>query len=558
MRKSFFSILVASFVLTTIAYGQDSAKLSPTNRYSIKNNLLYDAAANLNLSAEFMLSGKSSLEIPVSYNPWTFSDNQKWKHFLIQPEYRYWLHKTFHGPFFGLHSHFAIFNVGGLPNSFFGDKLSDYRYQGWLAGAGLSLGYRWNFGSRWGLEANIGAGYAYLDYDIFDKAPKTPQTGSESRYYVGPTRAGLSLTYSFGNKKTSSPQRVLFISSPKIDSKTVEPAKAIAELYVPDFVVSHIILQPKAKSTKKLRKTYVSYLDFAQGKSTIQPANAQNVSELNNIRKMIDEVKIDTNAIITAIYIRGYTSPEGTFENNLELSFKRAFALKNYLKDEYHFPETIFQIEGKGEDWQTLDSLVAQSSMFDKNAILNIIRGVGIFNGREKKLMDLSKGIPYRQMMREIFPKLRRLEITIDYTVQPYSPETAKEILRTNPSDLSLDDVFRIANLYQIGSGEYCEVLDEAANTFVDNDTLNLNAAACALSRKEVGSADKYLQRIHNRTEAYFNNLGILLALRNQWQQAEEAFATAQRMGTSKEAEHNASEIEKRKASLSNLTSKSK
>ena len=303
---------------------------------------------------------------------------------------------------------------------------------------------------------------------------------------------------------------------------------------------------------------YVYYLDFAQGKSTIQPANAQNVSELNNIRKMIDEVKVDTNAIITAIYIRGYTSPEGTFENNLELSFKRAFALKNYLKDEYHFPETIFQIEGKGEDWQTLDSLVAQSSMFDKNAILNIIRGVGIFNGREKKLMDLSKGIPYRQMMREIFPKLRRLEITIDYTVQPYSPETAKEILRTNPSDLSLDDVFRIANLYQIGSGEYCEVLDEAANTFVDNDTLNLNAAACALSRKEVGSADKYLQRIHNRTEAYFNNLGILLALRNQWQQAEEAFATAQRMGTSKEAEHNASEIEKRKASLSNLTSKSK
>ena len=93
--------------------------------------MLYDATASLNLSAEFMMSGKSSLEIPVSYNSWTFSDNRKWKHFLIQAEYRFWLHQIFNGPFFGLHSHFALFNVGGLPNLPLSDKFANFVIRMW-------------------------------------------------------------------------------------------------------------------------------------------------------------------------------------------------------------------------------------------------------------------------------------------------------------------------------------------------------------------------------------------------------------------------------------------
>ena len=59
-------------------------------RQGIKTNLLYDATTTFNLGLEFRTGAKTSFDIPVSYNPWTFSDNKKWKHILIQPEFRRW------------------------------------------------------------------------------------------------------------------------------------------------------------------------------------------------------------------------------------------------------------------------------------------------------------------------------------------------------------------------------------------------------------------------------------------------------------------------------------
>lgn len=49
-------------------------------KVAVKTNLLYDASATMNLGFEFGLSAKWTLDISGNYNPWTFSNNQKWKH----------------------------------------------------------------------------------------------------------------------------------------------------------------------------------------------------------------------------------------------------------------------------------------------------------------------------------------------------------------------------------------------------------------------------------------------------------------------------------------------
>lgn len=63
-------------------------------KVAVKTNLLYDATSTINLGTEFGLSPKWTLDVSANYNPWTYSNNKKWKHWLVQPEARYIIRKT--------------------------------------------------------------------------------------------------------------------------------------------------------------------------------------------------------------------------------------------------------------------------------------------------------------------------------------------------------------------------------------------------------------------------------------------------------------------------------
>lgn len=176
-------------------------------KVGLKTNLLYDATSTMNLGLEVALSQRVTLEVSGNLNPWTFSNNKKMKHILVQPEVRWWTCERYNGHFFGVHAHWAHYNWGGmLPWGFRNGKmfgkienrnLMNHRYQGWLAGAGLTYGYQWMLSKHWNLEASIGLGYAYLKYDKYPCHKCGRKIGEESKHYFGPTKAALSLIYLF-------------------------------------------------------------------------------------------------------------------------------------------------------------------------------------------------------------------------------------------------------------------------------------------------------------------------------------------------------------------------
>jgi len=164
----------------------------PTPRIAVKTNMLYDAVLSLNVGAEFKLSKRYTLDVPVHYNPFTYGDNRKWKHILVQPEVRYWLCESFSGHFFGLHAHYANYNIGNVGPF---KTTKDHRYRGWLAGGGLSWGYHWLLSSRWSMEATVGFGYAYVDYKKYEYQKCGLILKDAHKHYVGPTKIGLNLIY---------------------------------------------------------------------------------------------------------------------------------------------------------------------------------------------------------------------------------------------------------------------------------------------------------------------------------------------------------------------------
>ena len=498
-------------------------------RWNIKTNLLYDATATINLGVEFRTGAKTSINIPFNYNAWKFSETRQWRHFLVQPEFRLWTREAFDGHFFGAHAHYAYYNVGNLPHGPFSEYMKAHRFEGWLAGAGISYGYRWNF-NRWlGLEATIGVGYAYMDYDKFECRECGANLGSETKHYFGPTKAGLSLVFGIGGKKTPTPQPVvpLYVTAPEPEPKP-EPKQIV--IYEPTFTSSFVT--PEAEAVKARSETGKAYLDFAAGQSEITPNFKNNASELHKMNALIKSVCSNSDATITSIVISGYASPEGTYSANVKLSERRALALRNYIGSKHALPQRLFSAYGVGEDWAGLETLVEQSDLPQREQALAIIRSTGIFDGRERQLMDMARGATYRQMKVELFPQLRRVEYRIDYTVIPFTIEQGKEVMKTRPGDLSLNEMFLIANSYVPGSEEFNEVFETAARVFPDSDVANLNAATIALNRKDADSATSYLAKVKTQDAAYWNNLGMLQWLQGDKTAAAESFDKAGALGT--------------------------
>lgn len=163
---------------------------------AVKTNLRYDATTTFNLGAEIGLSPRWTLDLSANYNPFSFSDNKKWKHWMAQPEARYWFCERFNGHFMGLHLLGGQYNVGGvkLPFGIY-PSVEDYRYEGYYYGAGLAYGYQWVLGKHWSFEASLGLGYVRAHYDRYDCPRCGEWKGKGDKNYLGVTKAAISLIY---------------------------------------------------------------------------------------------------------------------------------------------------------------------------------------------------------------------------------------------------------------------------------------------------------------------------------------------------------------------------
>ncbi len=192
------------FKLVLLLFAALAGTGARSQNIAVKTNLLYDIAAyTINVGVEAPLATRWTVDLSANYNGWTLSHDRRWKHWLIQPEARYWFCDRFAGHFLGIHALGGQYNVGGLRNSvsFLGtdfSKLSDRRYQGWFLGAGVAYGHTWILGKHWNLEAEIGLGYIYTRFDSYPCAACGKKLSEDnSHHYVGPTKAALNLVYTF-------------------------------------------------------------------------------------------------------------------------------------------------------------------------------------------------------------------------------------------------------------------------------------------------------------------------------------------------------------------------
>lgn len=299
------------------------------------------------------------------------------------------------------------------------------------------------------------------------------------------------------------------------------------------FVPQLAYIQPEVESVKKRADKWESFIDFPVNKANILADYMNNPAELLKINTFFHTISSDKNIEVTKIEVTGYASPEGSIAHNEKLSKERAENFKYYLQAKTSFTSNIYEVKYGGENWKGLEEALPQSNIKEKNQILEMIKNTSDINSLKNKIKALDKGVPYKQMLTEIYPKLRKVESTVQYNVRAFNLDEAKEILKTRPQQLSLDEMFRIANTYEAGSSDFLDVFEIAVRMFPEDKTANLNAAAAALSVKDVAKAQRYLDKSDKSTSEYLNNLGVLNYLQNNKEQAKSLFGTAAQKGLS-------------------------
>ena len=194
-----------------------------------------------------------------------------------------------------------------------------------------------------------------------------------------------------------------------------------------------------------------------------------------------------------------------------------------------------------------------------RNQILDIIEYTPSSAERKDKLKKLAGGVPYRHMLRTIYPSLRVAICKVDYNVKNFDVEEAKIVILTRPQDLSLNEMFLVANTYQYGSQEFVDVFETAVRLFPKDEIANLNAAISALTRNDMVLAERYLNRItpENYPAEYNNAMGVLALLQGNYERAETYLQTAAANGL-EVAKQNLEELARKKANAIEIEKRNK
>lgn len=274
-----------------------------------------------------------------------------------------------------------------------------------------------------------------------------------------------------------------------------------------------VYVKPAPEEVKARHLDGSAYLDFPVNQITINPDYRNNSAELKKIQQTVEAVKNDLYATITSLSIKGYASPEGTYKGNAYLAENRAKALLDYVKEHYDLSGVELTVDFEPEDWEGLEAAVEKGNLPDKEELLAIIRAdePADWDAREWKLKTLNGGSSYKILLRDIYPSLRHSDYRVNYHIRNFSVDEAKQIIQSDPSKLSLNEMFLVAETYETGSEPFNEVFEVAVRMYPDDPVSNLNAAISAINTRQLDKAKRYLAKATDCPEKQLAEASILM-----------------------------------------------
>ncbi|MBO5660761.1 MAG: DUF3575 domain-containing protein [Bacteroidaceae bacterium] len=343
--------------------------LSVMAQWSLKNNLLYDAALTWNAGVEARIRPQWTLALNAGYSPYQLGTHttRRWRHLLVMPEARYWFCEPYARHFIGINAVYSHYNAARLNLPLYGT--GDFRYQGDFAGLGASYGYAIAIGKNkhWNIELEVGADLCYTWYDKYECEHCGDILGSEDKWFVLP-KLGVNLAWVLPHKYFNKERMKACDVVPAVS----EPVPAL--MLVPAFVPSYDFVEDNTGKAGELLKnnpilahidTYAPYTPdrivrkegnamcvfFPLDKSDIKLEFRDNQQMLERIVHATRQILADSISDVRKISIIGMASIEGPETHNTDLGEWRAQALKEYIQSHVNVPDSLFDLANGEEAW---------------------------------------------------------------------------------------------------------------------------------------------------------------------------------------------------------------
>jgi len=281
------------------------------------------------------------------------------------------------------------------------------------------------------------------------------------------------------------------------------------------------IVPAAAKKERNLHGT--AYITYVVNKWDMLPDYMNNRRELRKITDTLDVMVKDPNVSVRQIKIHGWASPESPYEHNKMLAENRAKSLTDYVKKQYNLPAEVFaKAEATPENWLGLRKAVEEADetvLPHKQQILNIIGDMSLQPDPKEWKIKQQYPAEYQYLLKNVYPGLRRSDYEISFNFSDFTLEQAKDIYKKKPYQLSLREMWDVAQTLEPNSPEYNRMMQTAVNIYPDDPQALVNLANVAIRQKDLLKAESLLERAGDSAEA-LNSRAVIAILQQRYDDA--------------------------------------
>ena len=284
-------------------------------------------------------------------------------------------------------------------------------------------------------------------------------------------------------------------------------------------------------------------VQFEVDKTVLHPEpyicrNGQRIDNREQLTIIDDSIRYattDPNVEISRIDITGFASPESPYTHNDFLATNRSRALAEYIGERYNLPSDVCTFSAVPENWEEFRQQVLDAKDITEQQRADLLElidrpvfGPADYDAKEKELKTNPKFAKlYRsKILPEWFPRLRATKFAISTRLKPLPDEKLAEIILKNPEQMTLNQMYRVARLYDEVSPEFRRTIEIALSRFPDNPEANTLGAIIAIQSGEYDRAADLLKHAGDSPEAN-NARGIVATKQGDFKAAASYFDAA-------------------------------
>jgi tetratricopeptide (TPR) repeat protein len=249
--------------------------------------------------------------------------------------------------------------------------------------------------------------------------------------------------------------------------------------------------------------TFVAQINYEKGKSVVRP-NELKEKDITDLSKWFTSAQTNSKIIIKSINVTGFASPEGEEDKNNTLSTDRANAgktvalnLAKKAKNDKAQTE-IYNLIGRGEDYEGFKRELQASTSInndEKNLVIRVLEMYKDPVTREKEMQNMGK--TFTDLDKNIFPKLRRSEISVVYDLAGLTDDELKSLSVSQPDSLTIEELLFTATLTD-DLNEKLRIYNLAIQNYPDDYRGHNNAGAILFMQHKLDEARNHFEKANN------------------------------------------------------------